>query len=336
MRRRLLLCALALVVFVPPAFAKRRAVTPGAPGHCITGRIARFATPTSMTRDATHLYWSGSFFDGLARAPLLGGPTQSIADVDQWTVQTMTADDTTIYMGALPNGSSIQPGVILSVPKTGGIVTVLASGVPLPYDIEVDATHVYWAAVGTPASGSIVDGKIERALKNGTGRETLIGGNAPMSIELDGDRLWFGESGFASEEKIGLYTMPKSGGARTTIRGDVAVGSIVFSGDSVLVYGATETVSTGLFVIAKDGSSMRTLVEEEDISGEQRIVAGRVFYTTVPGLFGERRLWSVPLSGDAEPALVREGLDSFLDELEVDGCAVIISTENGELVRVKG
>lgn len=333
MRRRALFYALALVICTQPLFAKQRAVTPGA-GHCIIGPIADFATPSSMTRDATHLYWAGGFIEGLARAPLQGGTAERLAEIDDWVVQTMTVDDTTVYMGATPTGLTPKPGAILSVPKNGGVVSVIASGVPMPFDIEVDSTHVYWAALGTFTGGSIADdGKIERVRKDGSGRETLTAAGAPFSIALEGDLVWFGETGFAGEDKIGLYTIPRNGGARTTIRNDVAVGHITLTGNSVVLHGATETVETGLFVIAKDGSSLRAIAEDTDISGEQHVAGGNAYYLTM-NLASPARLWSVPLDGSAAPTLVRDDLFFGLDEFEMDGCALIVNTRRGELLRV--
>jgi hypothetical protein len=336
MWRRLGVCALAFLLCVTPLFAKRRAVTPGAPGHCITGRVAILAYVVRMAQDATHVYWidDGGY---LLRVPRLGGDVEELALLEEWLHLSMAVDETNVYIGVLPAEALFQPrpGSILAVPKNGGATQVLISGVQTPFAIETDATHIYWADVGTYdiQGGSIApNGRIERALKNGTGRQTLADNlSAPADVLLEGDTLWYGETGLADgDETVGLYRIPKSGGTVTTVNTTVVSVTLSNAGDSILIYGANATAANALFVVAKNGSSVRTLVDDGSILGEQQVADGRAYYVTE--VEEGNALWSVPLAGGT-PSLLRDDL-YFGEDFEVDGCALVFGTNEGELLRI--
>ncbi len=336
MWRRLAVCALAFLLCVHPLFAKRRAVTPGAPGHCITGRVAIFAYVVRMARDATHVYWIDDF-GFLLRVPRLGGNVEELALLEEWLHLSMAVDETNVYVSVLPGEAIFQPrpGSILAVPKNGGPASVHISGVQTPFAIETDATHIYWADVGTYdiQGGSIApNGKIERALKNGTGRQTLAENlSAPADVLLEGESVWFGETGLADgDETVGLYRVPKTGGSVTTINTTVASATLSQGGDSILVYGGNATADNALFVIPKNGSPVRTLVDDDAILGEQHVADGRAYYVT-EGEDGNA-LWSVPLAGGT-PARIRDDL-YYGEDFELDGCTLVFGTKEGELLRI--
>ena len=334
MTRRLGLCLLAVLLLVNPLLAKRRAVTPGAE-RCVVGRIAVLAYTTLLTADAQHVYWLDDF-GYLLRVPRLGGQVEELALFEEYLPLAMVVDATHVYVSALPLEAVFRPtpGVILSVPKGGGVPAVLISGVATPFDLEVDATHLYWAAAGTLNfdEGTLApDGKIERALKNGTSRQTLADDvSAPLDVALEGDLVWFGQTGLTEgNETIGLYTVPKIGGTLRTINDDVIPAEIALSPTNVLAYGASADSDNALFAVARNGSSVRQLVADDSILGGLHAVDGRLYYVTEEDEAHSVR-WIAESGGT--PVLVRDDL-YYTEDYVIDGCAVVMGTAEGELVR---
>jgi len=334
MTRRLGLCFLAVLLLANPLLAKRRAVTPGAE-RCVIGPIAILAYTTLLATDAQHVYWLDDF-GYLLRVSRLGGEVEELALFEEYVTLSMVVDATHVYVSALPLEAFFRPmpGVILSVPKGGGVPAVLISGVPTPFDLEIDATHLYWAAAGTLDfdQGTLApDGKIERALKNGTGRQTLAGDvSAPLDVALEGDLVWFGQTGLTEgNETIGLYTVPKVGGTLRTINDDVIPAEIALSPTTVFAYGAGASSDNALFAVARDGSSVRQLVAGDEIVGGLHAVDGRLYYVTEEVEANSLR-WIA--EGGGTPVLVRDDL-YYTEDYAIDGCAIVMGTAGGELVR---
>jgi hypothetical protein len=338
MSRRLPLFALALLLAATPALARRRAVLAGAPGHCLTGILDDNAFTQIVATDDASVYWIDDDDGALRRVAKSGGASEQLATLDEWFPLSMTVDDTRVYIGALPFEAlfSPQPGVILSIPKSGGTLEVLISGVSSPFDVETDATHLYWAASGTldiQNESIAADGKIERALKSGASRQTLAQDlSAPLDLALDGDAVWFGETGVATgDTTVGLFVVQKSGGAVTTIDSETASAYITPVGAALVVLGAHGSVENGLFVIRKDRGGVRTLVDDEFLVSGARIFEGTAYYLSE----GDESylLYSIPVIGGT-PTLVRDDV-YFTDDFEVDACAITLGTVDGVLERVK-
>jgi hypothetical protein len=333
MTRRLGFCLLAVLLLANPLLAKRRAVTPGT--GCVLGRVAVLAYTTLLTADAQHIYWLDDA-GYLLRVPRLGGQVEELAQFEEYLMLSMVVDETHVYLSALPLEALVRPapGMILSVPKGGGVPAVLISGVASPFELEVDATHVYWAAAGTIdfEKGRIAsDGKIERALKNGNGRQVLVDHvSAPLDVTLEGDLVWFGQTGLAEgNATIGIYTVPKSGGTVRTINDKVIAAEIALSPATVFVYGAGGNSDNALFTVTRDGSSVRELIAGDTISGGLHAVDGRLYYVTEEEEAHAIR-WIAASGGT--PTLVRDDL-YYTDDYAIDGCAIIMGTAGGELVR---
>ena len=338
MKRRLLLLALALLLAALPALARRRAVLAGAPGHCVTGILDDGVAAVMLGSDATHIYWLDENEGALRRVPKNGGPSQRVAFVTNWIPLSMAVGDTHVYIGALPPAAlfSPTPGAILAVPKGGGTLAALISGVLSPFDVETDATHVYWAATGTldfERETIAPDGKIERALKNGESRQTLAENlSAPLDLALEDDAVWFGETGLANgDDTVGLYLVQKSGGAVTAIDTQTAVAHIAPSGAALVVWGGDARVQNALFVIRIDRGGVRLLVDDELLASGARVADGTAYYLSE----GEEayRLFSVPVAGGT-PTLLRDDV-YVTDDFEVDACAITFPTIDEELERMK-
>ncbi|HEY0144378.1 MAG TPA: hypothetical protein VGF48_26075 [Thermoanaerobaculia bacterium] len=341
MTRRLALCALLLVVAVPLFAGRRRAVQPGAPSRCAFSStpLAVDADVNMMVRDATHLYWVDAFGPTLRRVPLDGGAVEELADLSRWVPFDLTIDDTHLYLTTLTADATeeVFEGDIVSVPKGGGTPLVLRSRVQAAFDLEVDATHIYWLSAGTldfNAETQPADGEVARMRKDGTGAETLAADLAfPLDLALDGDQVYFGQTGNPlSGQKFGLFRVAKSGGAVVTLNERIIVGQLTVLPDSLLFWGAGDVTPNGLFRIAKDGTNLRTLLVDEYVASGASVVGGQAYtlYTDEErNTYGIRR---IDLANPSAATIVAEGL--YIVDFEVDECSVIFSDgARGTIVR---
>jgi hypothetical protein len=129
MTRRLWLFAAVLFIIAVPALARRRAVTPGAPTHCVQSTLvsARYAQVLAMDEQFGYFVDES---DAVARVPRFGGEVQELTDpLDDWLPLSIAVDATHVYLGALPFEALFLPGpgAILTVPKSGGVVSVRCS-----------------------------------------------------------------------------------------------------------------------------------------------------------------------------------------------------------------
>lgn len=100
-------------------------------------------------------------------------------------------------------------GEIRRVKKTGGAVTVIATGQSSPQSIVVDATHVYWSNGG-------FDGSVMKLSKvEGSVPEVLQKGPSPMDIAQDEDWIYWSE---ISADTVGRT--PKQGGPSVVLATD--------------------------------------------------------------------------------------------------------------------
>jgi hypothetical protein len=338
MTRRLLLPLLVvLVAGTVPAFAKRRGVTPGGPSHCVRGTVAESANPFLMTRDATHVFWIDDTTGEVHRASLSSSHIENLGvSLGGYIPWVMTMDETNLYFGASPGiaAETPTPGVILTVPKNGGVLSTLVSGVLTPFDVEVDATHVYWAAAGTldfQTEHVAPDGKIERVKKDGTERQTLAENlSAPTDVELDGAYVWYGETGQADgDPTVGVYRVPKAGGVIEPLNTTIMAPALAVTSDAVVVEGGTSTVDGGIIRVPKNGSAITVLARDSDIYGAPIIFDGQVYYITAGA--ETNSLWVVPLDS-SEAELIRDDL-YFGADFFVDACAITAAISNGDIVR---
>lgn len=323
-----------------PALARRRSITPGGPGHCVDTTLAAATYAQVLAQDAQHVYFVNEFGE-IARVPKLGGEVQAVADsLGEWLPLSMVVDDTHVYIGALPFDALLapRPGAILKVPKNGGVVSTLLSDVLMPFEVALDATHVYWASVGTLdfTAGSVApDGKVERVKKDGTARQTLADDlSAPLSLALDASDVYFGQTGIADgNPTIGLYRVAKSGGAVATLDDDTIVITLALDGNTIVLLGGNET-SGGLLATEKTmPAALRVLDDVQSIAGDLRIADRRVYFLEQPDESEVAELSWVSIDAPAGRIGVRKDLDG--DEFLLDGCAAVVNTMDGDLVRIR-
>ncbi len=337
MTRRLWLCAVLLSLVALPAVARRRAITPRGPAECANATLVRATYANLLAVDGEFVYLVDEM-GVLSRVPKLGGDVQPLADpLDEWLPFAMTVDDTRIYIGVLPIEALDvpMPGAILTVPKGGGVPGVLLSGVITPITLATDATHLYWASAGTYDfnEGTIAsDGKVERVTKDGGVRETLASDlSAPVGLALDGNDVYFGQTGGADDDDtVGLYRVPKGGGAIATLFDDVLAGPIVIDGNTLVVLGDAEAGSAVLAIDKSGASPMRTLYASDRIENGLRVADRRAYFLQSADGPGSELAW-VSIDAPAGAVGVRPGLDG--DDFLLDGCAAIVNTVDGDVVR---
>jgi hypothetical protein len=273
----------------------------------------------------------------LIRVPRSGGEPSLLAELENWLPLAMVVDDTTVYVSALPVEAidTPMPGAILAVPKNGGVVSVLASGVATSFALAFDETHLYWAAAGVfnIQQGEVAaGGNVERIRKDGSGRQLLASNlSAPIGMAIDETNVYFGESGLATgDSSIGLERVAKSGGNVTILRNELAVVAVALDGNDLIATTAVET-SGGIVVLDKAGTTPpRRIWSTDESTGPGLQVGGRRAYVMIePDSYSE--LLSVSLDTPGNPVLVRGELEG--DAFLLDGCAVIVNTSDGDVVR---
>ncbi|HEX6098968.1 MAG TPA: hypothetical protein VF432_21820 [Thermoanaerobaculia bacterium] len=337
MTRRLWLCAVILSLVALPALARRRAIMPRGPGACAPVTLAQATYAALFATDGQFFYFVDEM-GVLSRVPKLGGEVQPLADpFEEWLPLSIAVDETHVYIGALPLEALFipSPGVILTVPKGGGVAGVLASGVSMPLTLALDATHLYWAAAGTfdfNEETIASDGKIERITKDGAVRDTLASDlSVPIGLALDATDVYFGESGSADDDdSVGLFRVAKSGGAVVTVAEEVAVGPLVLDGNTLVLLGSTPE-AMGVLAVEKSGASpVRVLYSSELIEAGLRVADRRAYFLQAAVGPGSELAW-VSVDAPAEPVSVRNHLDG--DDFLLDGCAAIVNTVDGDVVR---
>lgn len=337
MRRLLWLVVLLTLVGTHDAEARRRAVTPRG-DSCVVGTILPATYANLLAADADYVYLVDEM-STLSRVPRLGGERHDLGvTLDDWLPLAMVVDETTVYISVLPFESLFTPlpGSILAVPKDGGVAEVIVSGVATAFVLAFDADHLYWAAPGIldfEEGGFRPGGKIERMKKDGSGREVLADElSAPLSLVLDGPDVYFGESGLAAgDESIGLYRVPRSGGAITPIHTELFAAAIAVDGDTLVILGATENEGFGLLALNKSGTAPpRLLLEEEALTFGLEIADHRAYVMTDRERY---ELLSVDLLNPGPAVVVRSDLDGNAFVL-VD-CVAVVNTYEGNVVRTR-
>jgi hypothetical protein len=197
--------------------AKRRSVTPG--GRCApAGTLISGVYILGIAADPSSVYYHDEYTNTVWRISKGGGPPAPLLDLGADSFAAMTVDATQVYVAALEppsaNSTALPPARIYAVSKNGGTRALIAEDIVRPTALAADDTHLYWTT-GT---------NIERALKDGSRRETILGGlSTPMALMFDGDQLLFVANGLW---RIGSATPIVDGGtlsANNAIAGSLRV-----------------------------------------------------------------------------------------------------------------
>jgi hypothetical protein len=136
-----------------------------------------------MELDADYLYWVGQGdFEGTGEATVwrmsrVGAGTPELLASLPARAYSLAIDDEFVYVPVTGSGSRVgtTDGAIVRVPKAGGAVETLASGIFNPTSVAVDSGFVYFSVAVSPA------GEVWRVAKSG---------GAPARIADDIDNPW--------------------------------------------------------------------------------------------------------------------------------------------------
>src|SRR5688500_566238 len=191
-----------------------------------------------MELDAEYLYWAGQgAYSGTGEATIWrmprdgSGPPELLADVPA-RAYSMAIDDTFIYVPVTGSGDRVgsTEGAILRMPKAGGSVEVLATGIFNPTSIAVDDAYVYYSVAVSP------EGEVWRVAKAG-GDPSRIAADIDNPWDLAVDEDWL----YVSEMNRGqVLRLDKEHGDRTVLASgwvgtdwmNVAGGQVYFGGCS--------------------------------------------------------------------------------------------------------
>jgi hypothetical protein len=120
----------------------------GVPANAEPMALGRGAA-AAIAVDGTNVYYGMNSFAGpgsVGYVPIVGGPATVLASGRPGSVVAIAVDDRNVYW--VEGEGTIQQGAIAAVPKTGGQVAVLVSGLSDPMSVAVDPSGVYFPNVG--------------------------------------------------------------------------------------------------------------------------------------------------------------------------------------------
>jgi hypothetical protein len=138
----------------------------------------------------------------------------------------VAVDATDVYLianGALWEGDYVT-GPLLRVPRDGGAAEVLASGLPEPFGVELDAETIYWG-VGLDATWSLAPALFARR-KAGGEIATLatLSDGLPVAFAIDDAFAYVTLPRFSNGDLTTstLYRVPLAGGEPSALREEAA------------------------------------------------------------------------------------------------------------------
>ncbi len=161
--------------------------------------------------DADFVYWASPSGGFVAKLPKGGGAAVMLA-ADQVEPESVVLDDAHVYW--TDSGEIGKPGAVMTTPKAGGPLVMLASG-SAPGGLALDATHVYWVDAGTfdPDGTSHHDGTVSRVPIAGGATEVLVAGlDGPFGIAIDGASVYW-----TNPQAGTIIKLPLGGGATVTV-----------------------------------------------------------------------------------------------------------------------
>jgi len=181
-------------------------------GYTLKRLATGIGSPSAFAVDSDHAYFLISYPQpSITRVPLDGGPATSIASSP--APSGLAVASTGVYW----TDDDGDGGTILSIAKSGGTVTTLASGLPSPGPIVVQGSAVYWASA--PSGGAVCDAGCAPSLltvaTTGGAVSTLYSG--PSSSFTDAI-VAHGSSVYLSTSDGRIVDVPDDGGAAKLLR----------------------------------------------------------------------------------------------------------------------
>jgi hypothetical protein len=221
---------------------------------------------TSMTSDATTLYW-GDRYGGMWSVPLAGGPARKLTRGDTGAEHHIAlVGDRLVFTS---DGMDFHgPGAVGSIPKTGGAVTWIAEDLDQPLTLAVDGTDVL-----------VGDGRgvITRyPVGGGVPAKLTSSGSAVTALATDGARIYFARS-----NDYTIFAMDRKGGAAT------AVGRPSSEARDLLVDGGDLVVATyldGIERIATTGGTARPIAHTADVPTRLALDATHLYWVSTEAI----------------------------------------------------
>ena len=110
-----------------PAPPSDAGANPDGAGGALPTEIVAYGTPRGVSVDATHVYWSHWLGGGVFRAPIPGGPAETLVADGQESAHGAACFKEHVYFGSSARAGSNDPG-IYRVAKVGGAVELVEAG----------------------------------------------------------------------------------------------------------------------------------------------------------------------------------------------------------------
>ena len=329
--KRLLIAVITAALVATPAMAvaRRRSVAHPTPASCAPGILVAEFFSNDVGVDANYIYF-GDDVNGLFRSAKDGTGVTQLASIPDGSLSLLAFDDQNLYFFSDESDSGFLDGILYSLPKSGGTPVPLTSFIPLPYDIRVDATSIYWTSLGTTPDGVNLnsDGKVEKINKDGTGRVLLASGlSGATSLGVDDTNVWFGETGVAAGNKsAGLRSVPKNGGSVThVVDGGLVVSIELTPTDAWFSTTDANSAAGSLLRVAKSGGTPTTIYSGNATPLELRIAGSAIYYVAAGDV--DETITSVPLAGGTPASL--KVVQFWNEVLAIDDCAIYYPSVNG-------
>jgi len=296
---------------------RRRAVTPPVASACPPKVLLQPVIDASaLALGGDLLYFSGTF-DGIIRVAKDGGLPTVITPTIGAKIGPLALDEANIYFITEDDDAT---GSLYSIPRSGGMPTQLATKLPAPIALVIDANSIYWVNVGTVIGDSFADdGSLEKINKDGTGRQILSNKlHTPIELAIDATDVYVAEAGLsAGGSHAGLRRVSKSGGAVIQIYEGSLVLSVTTSASDVF-YSTLSEQAAAVFRVSKSGGMPQTLID--DVAAFTLTISDSKLYTAVFDLFGATSIRSVPALGGSTRIVANVDLDT--GSFALDDCAV--------------
>jgi hypothetical protein len=273
--------------------------------------LASHQNPTSVAIDGSSVYWSvlppgpRAAQGAILRAPLGGGTITTLASFTPYNFGSIVVDDTSVYWSNTPD-SSMTDVQITKADKNGGGPPVVIATSPGPTGMVLDATSIYWCALG---SGG---GTVATVGKTGGAPVTLATEQAQiMSLAVDSTYVYYGRGGSSTLNGVpqgpdgAIVSVPLAGGMPRTLVSMHGTTPLSVAVQGSYVYYTTMPYPPGP---SRAGTLMRvpvgygtptTLASESDVIDALVVDSAHVYWGGV-----DIGLKSMPLAGGTptEPA----------------------------------
>jgi hypothetical protein len=226
-------------------------------------------SPTKLIALDGTLYYADGLTPGNITAISIGDGTATILASENTTVTDLAADDQSLFWF---DGDRLR-----RVPRTGGGVADLATGLALPDGLSIADSSLFWVNRGTETS----PGQVVTSDKSGMPTTELAPGQnytggTVGALATDGQRVFFG--GWLGE----LSVVDRSGGTVTMLASSQNPTAIAVQGDFVYWINGTNqpgTPSRGLWRTPTVGGGAESL-DLDAIGDSLAFDSGLVFYLT--------------------------------------------------------